>query len=129
MDIADAELIWPGSFIAYEDNDAGHDALTLLHLLDGAFAEALLALISFGEAFSSDDRIGDASQREREMAERREVEEEAWQGRPDPVSLGDWRAMRAASALKRIEGERELTRRRWARGELPRSVAHHLPFM
>lgn len=33
------------------------------------------------------------------------------------------------SALKRNEGERLLTRRRWERGELARSVRNHLPFM
>jgi hypothetical protein len=63
------------------------------------------------------------------MLERRDAENAAWQGRADPIEIGDWQASTRAMEEKRIEGERELTGRRWARGELPRSVAHHLPII
>lgn len=129
MDIAEAELIWPGSFIAHEDDEASHEALKLLHLLDAAFAEALLALICFSNVRDRDHSGDLASRRKRDLVEQHEAEEEAWQGRPDPMSARDSDLMLKARAIKRIEGERVRTRRRWARGELPRGVAHHLPFM
>lgn len=106
MDIADAELIWPGSFIAHDDNGSSHQALTLLYLLDGAFAEALLALICFADVMNRDRSENARSEWERDMAERREAEEVAWHSRPDPLSVTDWHAMQREMALKRIEGER-----------------------
>jgi hypothetical protein len=129
MDLADAELIWPGNFIDHPDSDAAHSALLLLYALDSAFTEGVLALVYFGEAVNKSASQLGPDRWESDMAERREAEEAAWQGRADPVFTSDWAAMRAAMDEKRIEGERELTRRRWALGELPRSVAHHLPFL
>lgn len=130
MDIADAELIWPGYFVDHPEPDEARSAFSLLQALDTAFLEALLSLIYFADALRRSVTESGKERWEYDMAERREAEEAAWIGRPDPMfSIDDHDAMRAAVEEKRIEGERELTRRRWARGELPRSVAHHLPFI
>lgn len=73
---------------------------------------------------------GDPEERwKRESAERQAAEDEAWRGRPDPWSIPDRDLSQRMYNLKWIEGERQLTRRLWERGELPRTVRHHLPFM
>lgn len=113
-------------FIDHASHDEAHKALVLLHLVDGAFAEALLALVSFEESRARDRAEDRRARWERETEERRLAEEQAWQGRPDPFGAQN---LRRTYAEKRIAGDRLLTKWRWERGELPQSVEHRRPLM
>ncbi len=127
MDIVDAELIWPGTFIDHDDAEASHQAEGLLLTLDNSFVEALLALLCFEEARSA--RSADLDDWERRSRERTECEGQAWGDRVPPESESSWEAMMAALDERRLAGERLLMRRMLERGELPQSISHHLPFM
>jgi hypothetical protein len=86
--------------------------------------------VCFGQALTRRADQGDPRERwDRDMAERRAAEEDAWRGRVDPWHIADWAESRRLGALKRIEGERLLTRRRWVEGRLADSVESHLPFI
>ena len=100
MDIAKAELIWPGSFLDHQDAGEARSAEALLRALDTAFAEALLALPCFDMACAQLVAGGAAVDWAREQAERRVAEETLRRPRPDLASVADRNALAPAMDWK-----------------------------
>jgi hypothetical protein len=128
FNIAEAELIWPGTWLDCEDRQLDAQVTSLLRVLESTFDDALLALLMFKRALdeSAASRLADW---DRDVDRREAAETAAWHGKPDPSHVQDREAARRLTIEKRIDGERLLSQWLWADGHLPTSVEHHLPFV
>lgn len=119
------ELQFPGTWIELPDQQAAWEIQTQLSLVEGAFAEATIALILFEQSQrdatahqSREDWEADA-QRRSELSCAIESEERAPGVWFDPVQWDQTR--------ERVE--RQLMHEKWERGILPRQLRHHIPFI
>lgn len=122
-----AELIWPGTWLDYSSPEEAWELQSLLHLLDSNIAEANLALMLFIQ-----QRVIDANGPrpsidlwQRDLDERRAVEQRLEASLPAMTFEEQWKAKDRI----RFEAELEVARSRWERGDLPRGLLHHAPFL
>lgn len=127
------ELRWPGSWITGSlDQEAAHNATTLLHMMESRLFEAAIALDMFEQSRAAEwsAHAVDPETRQAEWMlageERRRIEDALRAQLPRDLSPEErWEAERSLyDQARRVQQHQK-----WQAGEIPRQYMHNLPFM